>query len=97
MDQISHGDSPLYNVGGYVKLVGHVDMILLQRAIEQLVAAHDALRTLLLPGAGADGLPMQRYADFIPVSLPHHDLRDHPERISAAQALIREQMQRPYA
>ncbi len=97
LDQISHGDSPLYNVGGYVKLVGHVDLDLLHRAFEQLVAAHDALRTVLLPGAGADGLPMQRYADFIPVSMPLHDLRDHPERISAAQALIREQMQRPYA
>ncbi|MEE4103472.1 amino acid adenylation domain-containing protein [Pseudomonas viridiflava] len=97
LDQISRGDSPLYNVGGYVKLVGHVDLDLLHRAFEQLVAAHDALRTVLLPGAGADGLPMQRYADFFPVSMPLHDLRDHPERISAAQALIREQMQRPYA
>ncbi|RMT79636.1 non-ribosomal peptide synthetase [Pseudomonas viridiflava] len=97
LDQISCGDSPLYNVGGYVKLVGHLDPERMQRAVEQLVAAHDGLRTVLLPGAGLDGLPMQRYADFMPVSVPMHDLRKHPECIEVAERLISERMQRPYA
>ncbi|MBC3953751.1 non-ribosomal peptide synthetase [Pseudomonas triticifolii] len=97
LDQISRGDSPLYNIGGYLKLVGRVNPVMLQRALEQLLAAHDCFRTVLVPGAGADGLPMQTYAEFMPVSLPLHDLRDHPERVEAAQTLIREQMQRPYA
>ncbi|SHM55254.1 amino acid adenylation domain-containing protein [Pseudomonas asturiensis] len=97
LDQISRGDSPLYNIGGYLKLVGQVNPVMLKRALEQLLAAHDGLRTVLVPGAGADGLPMQTYAESIPVSLPVHDLRDHPERVEAAQTLMREQMQRPYA
>ena len=97
LDQISRGDSPLYNIGGYAELAGPVNRMLLQRAVEQLVASHDGLRTVLLPGAGADGLPLQTFAATLPVPFPVHDLRDHPEPLSTALMLIREQMQRPYA
>src|SRR5450830_391496 len=91
-DQISRGDSPLYNIGGYAELAGPVNRTLLQRAVEQLVASHDGLRTVLLPGAGADGLPLQTFAATLPVPFPVHDLRDHPEPLSTALMLLREQM-----
>ena len=32
LDQISHGDSPLYNIGAYVELAGGVDAERLSRA-----------------------------------------------------------------
>jgi len=47
LDQLRLGDSPLYNIGGYVDLTGPMNPALIQRAIEQLVAKHDALRTVL--------------------------------------------------
>ncbi|MCI3945658.1 non-ribosomal peptide synthetase [Pseudomonas syringae] len=95
LDQISHGDSPLYNIGGYMELAGPVDPDKLQRALEQLVAAHEGLRTVLLPGAGPDGLPLQGYATSMAITLPLHDLREQPHPVDAARELIRERMQRP--
>ncbi|MCO8171536.1 amino acid adenylation domain-containing protein [Pseudomonas sp. 21LCFQ02] len=97
LDQLSRGDSPLYNIGGYVELEGSLAPELLQRAIEQLVARHDALRTVLLPGAGADGLPMQHFAGHAAVHLPQYDCSQFDDPDSAAQALIQEQMRRSYA
>ncbi|WP_122314588.1 non-ribosomal peptide synthetase [Pseudomonas cichorii] len=96
LDQISRGDSPLYNVGGYLNLTGPLDPAMLQRALEQLVAAHQGLRTVLLPGAAADGLPQQTYAASMPVPMPIHDLSGQPDPLAAAHALTREYMQRPY-
>ncbi len=97
LDQISHGDSPLYNIGGYVELTGPLIPALLHQALGQLVASHDGLRIVLLPGAGADGLPLQTFSSDLPVSLPMHDLRGHPEPASAALSMIREQLQQPSA
>ncbi|MBX8589129.1 amino acid adenylation domain-containing protein [Pseudomonas cichorii] len=95
LDQISRGDSPLYNIGGYLNLTGPLDPVLYQRALENLVASHEGLRTVLLPGASADGLPLQTYAASMPVPMPLHDLSDQPDPIGAAQALALEYMQRP--
>lgn len=49
LDQLSRGDSPLYNIGGYLDLSGPLDPARMQAALELLVARHDALRTILLP------------------------------------------------
>ncbi len=97
LDQLSHGDSPLYNIGGYVELTGPLSASVLHRALEQLVATHDGMRTVLLSGAGEDGLPLQTFAANLPVPMPVHDLRGHPEPASAGLELIREQMRQPYA
>ncbi|WP_226488293.1 non-ribosomal peptide synthetase [Pseudomonas sp. B20] len=96
LDQISRGDSPLYNIGGYLQLSGAVDPATLHKALEQLVCAHEVLRTVLMPGAGADGMPLQSYAARLPVSLPLHDVSGHPEPEQAARALINDNMRRPY-
>ncbi|MCR8717523.1 amino acid adenylation domain-containing protein [Pseudomonas syringae] len=96
LDQISRGDSPLYNIGGYMQITGPMDAQALQRALTQMVAAHEGLRTVLMPGAGADGLPLQTYAASIPMPLAVHDFSDHLDPASSALALVSEQMQRPY-
>ncbi|AZC38062.1 non-ribosomal peptide synthetase [Pseudomonas chlororaphis] len=96
LDQLSRGDSPLYNIGGYVELAGPFSAELIQQAIELLVRKHDALRTVLLPDAGSDGLPLQRFAQSMPVEVPLEDLSAHPEPLAAAQALIRQRMEEPY-
>ncbi|WP_425331451.1 non-ribosomal peptide synthetase, partial [Pseudomonas syringae] len=96
LDQISRGESPLYNIGGYLQLSGAVDPATLHKALEQLVCAHEVLRTVLMPGAGADGMPLQSYAPCLPVSLPLHDVSGHSEPEQAARALINDNMRRPY-
>jgi arthrofactin-type cyclic lipopeptide synthetase A len=95
LDQLRQGDSPLYNIGGYVDFAGAVDHGLLQHAIEQLVAAHDALRTQL--HSDANGLPRQTFADALKVELALHDFSTRPDPHGAALALIHTEMARPYA
>ncbi|MEX5596060.1 amino acid adenylation domain-containing protein [Pseudomonas orientalis] len=95
LDQLRVGHSPLYNIGGYVDLAGAVEPALVQRAIELLVARHDALRTQL--HSGADGLPRQTFAAEWAVEVPQYDFCGLPDPEAAAQSLIQAQMARPYA
>ncbi|NVZ54246.1 amino acid adenylation domain-containing protein [Pseudomonas sp. B6002] len=95
LDQLRAGDSPLYNIGGYVDFAGAVVPELIQRAIEQLVAKHDALRTQL--HSDADGLPRQTFADELPAEVALHDFSALPDPQVAAQALMHAHMARPYA
>ncbi|PYB79680.1 non-ribosomal peptide synthetase [Pseudomonas soli] len=97
LDQISHGDSPLYNVGGYVELDGRVDCGLLSQALDHLVRVHDGLRTVLVRHAGGDGLARQRFARDVRVALDEHDLRDHSAPFEAAQGLIKTLLQQRFA
>lgn len=55
LDQISHGDSPLYNIGAYVEMNGGVDAARLRQALAHLVAQHDGLRTVLVTQGGWRG------------------------------------------
>ncbi|CAG8863571.1 Tyrocidine synthase 3 [Pseudomonas fluorescens] len=97
LDQMSRGESPLYNIGGYVELHGSVDPALLQQALQQLVADHEALRTVLLPGMGPDGLPLQRFAAAMDVAMPLHDTSLQDDPLEAAHALVQAQMQQLHA
>ncbi|NIF15577.1 non-ribosomal peptide synthetase [Pantoea sp. Cy-639] len=95
LDQLSHGDSPLYNIGGYVELDGAVDSGRLQRALAHLVRLHDGLRTVLVKGA--DGLPRQRFDADLQIELDEHDLRGEAEPGTAAQALMKALMRQLFA
>jgi arthrofactin-type cyclic lipopeptide synthetase A len=96
LDQLSRGDSPLYNIGGYMDLIGPLDPACMQAALEGLVARHDAMRTILLPGAGVDGLPLQRFAHALPAPMPIHDVSAHADPESAARALIQQRIDQPF-
>ncbi|MDR9878837.1 amino acid adenylation domain-containing protein [Pseudomonas allii] len=95
LDQLRAGDSPLYNIGGYVDFAGAIDPGLMQRAVELLVARHDALRTQL--HSDADGLPRQTFAATLAVDLALHDLCASSDPQAASHALMQAQMARPYA
>ncbi|MGB3122871.1 MAG: condensation domain-containing protein, partial [Pseudomonas sp.] len=95
LDQLRVGDSPLYNIGGYVDFAGPVVPDLIQRAVELLVAKHDALRTQL--HSDADGLPRQAFAPTLAVDVAVHDFSALPDPHAATQALMQAQMARPYA
>ncbi|EUB87249.1 non-ribosomal peptide synthetase [Pseudomonas sp. GM30] len=96
LDQLSRGDSPLYNIGGYLDLSGPLDPARMQAALELLVARHDALRTILLPGAGADGLPLQQFARSVAVPMPIDDVSAHSDPESAARALVQARIDQPF-
>ncbi|WP_065261133.1 non-ribosomal peptide synthetase [Pseudomonas bananamidigenes] len=96
LDQVRQGDSPVYNIGGYVEMTGALDPALMQAALEGLVARHDAMRTSLLPGAGEQGLPLQRFLPSMPVPMPFHDFSAHPEPQAAARRLTQERIEQPF-
>ncbi|MDE4540403.1 amino acid adenylation domain-containing protein [Pseudomonas sp. ITEM 17296] len=96
LDQISHGDSPLYNIGAYVELAGGVDAERLNRALAHLVAQHDGLRTVLVTHAGQGGVARQYFAEALDVPLVQHDVRSADDPFGAAQGLLQTQMQTPY-
>ncbi len=95
LDQLRAGDSPLYNIGGYVDFAGPVVPELIQRAVELLVARHDALRTQL--HSDADGLPRQTFDAALTVQVQRHDFCALQDPQAASQALMQAQMARPYA
>ncbi|MFD9739129.1 amino acid adenylation domain-containing protein [Umezawaea sp. NPDC059074] len=79
-----HPRSSLYTVFCAVRLTGPLDVAALHRALERVVARHEALRTTFLPG------PVGRVVEDLPVPLPVTDLADVPaaERFAAATALV---------
>ncbi|NBF06088.1 amino acid adenylation domain-containing protein [Pseudomonas sp. Fl5BN2] len=96
LDQLSRGDSPLYNIGGYADLQGPFTPELMQRTVELLVHKHDVLRTVLSLEGSDDGLPLQYFDRQWPVQLEFHDLSQESDPLAAAQARIRWQMQQPF-
>jgi len=96
LDQLSRGDSPLYNIGGYAVLKGPFRPELMQRTVELLVDKHDVLRTVLSLEGSVDGLPLQHFDRQWPVELVFHDLSAAADPLAAAQAQIRRQMQQAF-
>nr|BFD41005.1 hypothetical protein FFPRI1PSEUD_25040 [Pseudomonas sp. FFPRI_1] len=96
LDQLSRGDSPLYNIGGYAVLRGPFRPELMQRTVELLVDKHDVLRTVLSLEGCDDGLPLQHFDRHWPVQLVFHDLSGHTDPLAAAQAQIGRQMQQAF-
>jgi len=94
LDQLRVGDSPLYNIGGYVDFAGPIAQDLMQRAIELLVLKHDALRTQL--HTDANGLPRQTFATTVPVDMALHDVSGEPDPKAASHALMQAQMAWPF-
>ncbi|CRM95491.1 Tyrocidine synthase III [Pseudomonas sp. 22 E 5] len=94
LDQLRVGDSPLYNIGGYVDFAGPIAQGLMQRAIELLVLKHDALRTQL--HTDANGLPRQTFATTVPVDMALHDVSGEPDPKAASHALMQAQMAWPF-
>ncbi|MBA1188073.1 amino acid adenylation domain-containing protein [Pseudomonas entomophila] len=99
LDQIGHGDSPLYTIGGYVDLQGPLRPELLEQALTHLLRAHDALRTVLVPAApGSDTtVPGQRFVADLPLDLPLYDLSQASDPVAAAQAQVRAALQHHHA
>ena len=97
LDQVLHGDSPLYNIGGYARINGAVDASLMQVAVNQVVNRHDALRIQLVPGSAEHPLPRQRFLGAVSVPLNVHDVSGHGDPETRALALLQENLQTAFS
>ncbi len=96
-EQILHGDSPLYNIGGYLQVDGPVDALLFEQAVRWLVHKHDALRTVLVAGRQAGAAPMQGFASEMAVPAPFVDLSLEPTPHEASLRWMRQRFTEPFA
>ncbi len=85
-----------YNECKAVRLRGPLDVEALQRALDELYARHESLRTTF---TDRHGVPMQRVADIGPLPLrtkiPQGD--SPAQRLAAAVAMIRDEVALPFA
>ena len=98
-DQLLHGDTPLYNIGGYMRLAGHLDVALFMQSAKLLVQKFDVLRTVLRERCSddEDALPMQGYADTLPVIVPFLDVSTEADPHEAAMAWMRQRFSEPFS
>ncbi len=83
LDQVESG-SAVYNIPSAFRLTGPLDPAVLTRALNAIVARHEALRTTF---AAPDGTPMQVIAPALEIPVPLTDLRMLPAAEREAEAL----------
>ncbi|HEU0077398.1 MAG TPA: condensation domain-containing protein, partial [Longimicrobiaceae bacterium] len=84
-----------YHLPWRLRLRGELDAGALRRALERIVARHEALRTTF---GEADGQPVQRIApaEESPFHLVEHDLGGHPEAGAELRRLMAEEAGAPF-
>ncbi len=94
LDQFEPG-SPFYNVPTAVRLSGRLDVVALERTLNEIVRRHESLRTTF---TALDGEPMQVISPSLTLPLPIVDLRHLPEaeREAEAMRLAQEEAKRPF-
>jgi amino acid adenylation domain-containing protein len=83
LDQVAPAN-PFYNVDYATRLQASVDVAMLERALNEVVRRHDALRTTFII---VDGRPVQRVAAALHVPLPVISLTHLPPDAREAEAL----------
>jgi amino acid adenylation domain-containing protein len=94
VDQLEPGN-PAYNIFSVSHLSGRLDTSLMERAFNEVVRRHEALRTTF---TSIDGEPRQVISPSMFVPLELIDLRDMPdhERDAEVQKLLNEATSRPF-
>jgi amino acid adenylation domain-containing protein len=94
IERLSPGTAT-YNVSGALRLRGQLDLAVLERAIDEVVRRHEALRTTF---EDVGGEPTQRIHPWMDVPLPLEDLTSVAEgsRDERARELARAEAIRPF-
>ncbi|MGH8232123.1 MAG: non-ribosomal peptide synthetase, partial [Steroidobacteraceae bacterium] len=88
------GVSTAYHVPLRLRLSGQLDLEALRRALNRIVARHEALRTTF---GSVDGQPFQQFApEDCGFALRQHDLRGHSDVAAALQQLSLEEVATPF-
>jgi amino acid adenylation domain-containing protein len=88
-------DSRAYHAQTTIRVAGGLDLTVLRRAVTELVARHEILRTTF---EEAGGEPRQVVHDPEPAGVAYVDLRETPaaERAAAAEAVVDRELRRPF-
>ena len=81
-----------YVIPAVARLEGHVDEIVLRKALEELSARHPALRTTF---RSKDGTPMQAVHDDLPIPFVLDDVRRLEDPEEAAQLILQREVASP--
>ncbi|MGH7581318.1 MAG: non-ribosomal peptide synthetase, partial [Gemmatimonadales bacterium] len=94
LEQLYPG-TPLHNISRPIRLTGTLDTAALERALDAIVARHEALRTTIVT---TNGTPMQVVAAASTMPIALTDLRHlaEPERETEARRLVALEARRPF-
>jgi amino acid adenylation domain-containing protein len=94
IDQLDSGNS-VYNFPAAVRLKGHLNIVALERTVDEIVSRHEALRTTF---PTVDGRPTQLIAPTLRIVLPIVNLNElsENERETRVQQLAIEEARRPF-
>ncbi|MGA9917346.1 MAG: condensation domain-containing protein, partial [Paraburkholderia sp.] len=94
IDQLDPGNS-VYNFPVAVRLKGSLNLVALEKSLNEIVRRHEALRTTF---SMVDGQPAQVIASTLSIALPIVDLRAlaEVERENEVQRLVVEEARRPF-
>ncbi|WP_371817415.1 condensation domain-containing protein, partial [Myxococcus sp. CA051A] len=95
LDRLQPG-SPFYNIPSAIQLHGGLNLAALERAIQELVQRHEALRTSF--HVQEDGEAVQHILPRVELSVPVTDLEAVPEasRETEARRLAQLEAQKPF-
>ncbi len=92
LDQLTPATST-YNVPFFCRIRGELNAEALRRAVEEIVARHEVLRTIFVP---VKGRPLPVVPQRWEVPFRQEDLRGQPDREQQAQRLLHEEAARPF-
>src|SRR5688572_26820109 len=92
LDQLEPG-SAAYNMPGAVWLEGDLNVVALERSLNEIVRRHEILRTTF---PAESGRPVQVIAASLSLSLSFIDLSHLPDGESEARRLAREEAEKPF-
>src|ERR1044072_4337130 len=75
IDQLDPG-TPAFNIPAAVRLLGSLNIEILEKCFDEIIKRHEALRTSF---AADDGLPVQVIAPSLKFEIPLIDIRHLPE------------------
>ena len=94
IDQLDPG-TPAFNIPAAVRLLGSLNVKVLEKCFDEIVKRHEALRTSF---AADDGLPVQVIAPSLKFEIPVIDIRHVPEaeRMAHVEKLVTSECQRSF-
>ena len=87
-------DNSAYNNFSALRLVGEINIALLEKAFTEIVRRHESLRTTFT--TNSEGLPIQVIAPSQPFKISIVDLKDVPNRYEELERLATKEAEKPF-